>query len=224
MSNLVRRMAIVERLFKICEEDPFGDRLCANDQNAILTAAHTLSQMGAEQETVSDERDGAVAERSAARSEPSTAGWLPISTAPKDGTEIWAYTTEGYQRVVHWQEDQGPSSDDPGHDAGWASDCGGTYPGFFYHEPQPPHDPPLHWMPLPPAPSQEGASEALGEPKASEHQSDSPAALDARTLEAAAKVADEYAAKTPDSSLRIGAQWIAQDIRALTQEGGRNGD
>jgi hypothetical protein len=70
MSNLVRRMAIVERLFKICEEDPFGDRLCANDQNAILTAAHTLSQMGAEQETVSDERDGAVAERSAARSEP----------------------------------------------------------------------------------------------------------------------------------------------------------
>jgi hypothetical protein len=69
MSNLVRRMAIVERLFKICEEDPFGDRLCANDQNAILTAAHTLSQMGAEQETVSDERDGAVAERSAARSE-----------------------------------------------------------------------------------------------------------------------------------------------------------
>jgi hypothetical protein len=74
MSNLVRRMAIVERLFKICEEDPFGDRLCANDQNAILTAAHTLSQMGAEQETVSDERDGAVAERSAARSEHQSAG------------------------------------------------------------------------------------------------------------------------------------------------------
>ena len=78
-----------------------------------------------------------------------------MATAPKDGTEIWAYTTEGYQRVVRWQEDRGPSSDDPGHDAGWASDCGGTYPGCFYHEPQPPHDPPLRWRPLPASPDLE---------------------------------------------------------------------
>ncbi len=37
----------------------------------------------------------------------------------------------------------------------------------------------------------------------------------ALAIEAAAKVADGYAERTPDSSLRTGARWIAQDIRAL---------
>lgn len=86
---------------------------------------------------------------------PSTAGWRPMASAPKEGTEIWAYTSEGEQRVVHWEEAWGPSSDDPGHDAGWASDCGSTYPGCFYRGQQPAIDQPIRWRPLPASPELE---------------------------------------------------------------------
>jgi hypothetical protein len=66
-----------------------------------------------------------------------------------------------------------------------------------------------------------------------EHQSDSPAALDARTLEAAAKVADQYTRVSPlhnygpqgvsraEKEAMQTARFIAEDIRSLTQEGGR---
>jgi len=127
-----------------------------------------------EQESSADERDGSGREAQADRvattptpieqGQSEAGGWRSMDSAPKDGTEIWAYTTEGYQRVVRWQKDLGPSSDDPGHDAGWASDCGGTYPGCFYHEPQPPHDPPLRWMPLPASPDLEQDAEDAGPP------------------------------------------------------------
>ena len=53
--SVVEGMAIVERLFKICEEDPFGDKLCANDQGAILAAAHALCQMLSEDHPAADE-------------------------------------------------------------------------------------------------------------------------------------------------------------------------
>jgi hypothetical protein len=77
--------------------------------------------------------------------------------------------------------------------------------------------------PFSPAPEQESPADTRDGAVAERSAARSEHPLDARTLEAAAKVADEYAAKTPDSSLRIGAQWIAQDIRALippSSEGG----
>jgi hypothetical protein len=87
-----------------------------------------------------------LAERSAARSEPSTAGWLPISTAPKDGTRILTKLDHPVTpvQIARWQHLE------------WRLD-NNNWPCY-----------PLGWQPLPP-PSQEGASEALGEPKASEH-------------------------------------------------------
>ena len=81
--------------------------------------------------------------------------WRPIAEAPKDGTEIWAYTTEGKQRVVWWEEAHPSAPDDPGHDAGWLSVCGETHPACFYHEQQPASDPPTHFMPLPSPPAGE---------------------------------------------------------------------
>lgn len=71
--------------------------------------------------------------------------WMPIETAPKDGTEILAW--DGMERVIaHW-----------GYGAEWdyeADDMGATYGRWEDNwdgrmEPQP-----THWMPLPAAPSQ----------------------------------------------------------------------
>lgn len=87
-------------------------------------------------------------------------GWQTIDSAPKDGTEIWAYTTEGAQRVVHWEEECPSGSDDPGHDAGWMSDDGTTHPSCFYHKQHPPTDPPTHWRPLPSPPGEQVADVA----------------------------------------------------------------
>ena len=61
--------------------------------------------------------------------------WLPIETAPKDGTSILAYTGDGYTYPLVcacafddglWWPDTWESPDDPLH--------------------------PTHWMPLPPPP------------------------------------------------------------------------
>jgi hypothetical protein len=81
-----------------------------------------------------------LAERSAARSEPSTAGWLPISTAPKDGTRILTKLDHPVTpvQIARWQHLE------------WRLD-NNNWPCY-----------PLGWQPLPP-PSQEGASEGEGQ-------------------------------------------------------------
>jgi hypothetical protein len=153
-----------------------------------------------EQETVSDERDGAVAERSAARSEHlSSERRRGLEEAAKFCEEMAATLAHAPAFALTRAAARIRAMGQP-----TCQYCGGL--GYV------PGDPEGAYI--------EGCDYCKGTAR-SEHQS--PAALDARTLEAAAKVADEYAAKTPDSSLRIGAQWIAQDIRALippSSEGG----
>lgn len=66
-------------------------------------------------------------------------GWMPIETAPKDGTEIWAYTPErgGIQFKTLWGPDYCKD--------GWGpidSCCG------YYEDMKP-----THWKPLPDPPA-----------------------------------------------------------------------
>jgi hypothetical protein len=63
-------------------------------------------------------------------------GWNPISTAPRDGTEIWAYN--GEQVRMRW-EDGDPWS-------GW------LYGDETLNDIDPDPEQPTHWQPLPPAP------------------------------------------------------------------------
>jgi hypothetical protein len=71
---------------------------------------------------------------------PSTAGWLPISTAPKDGTRILTKLDHPVTpvQIARWQHLE------------WRLD-NNNWPCY-----------PLGWQPLPP-PSQEGASEGEGQ-------------------------------------------------------------
>ncbi|MFZ5783934.1 MAG: DUF551 domain-containing protein [Pseudomonadota bacterium] len=78
--------------------------------------------------------------------------WRDIESAPKDGTKIWAFTTEGAQRVVRWTEEQPAGPDDPGHESGWMSDDGASHPACFFRQRLPATDPPTHWRPLPAPP------------------------------------------------------------------------
>jgi hypothetical protein len=188
---------------------------CRKCGAAISTKEACPFSPAPEQESPADTRDGAVAERSAARSEPSTAGWLPISTAPKQKVILlWALTdtdTGNWKMATgYWMPGYG---DEPGD---WYWD-GRRLTAYDVQ--------PTHWQELPdsPLPEQEGASEALGEPKASEPQSDSAGALDARTLEAAAI---NYVQRVRDNG-NLGQPW--QELcdavdRALTQQGGRKGE
>lgn len=43
-------------------------------------------------------------------------------------------------------------------------------------------------------------------------------AIQAKTLEECAQIADNYVTGTPDDSLKMGARWIAEDIRALAHK------
>lgn len=62
--------------------------------------------------------------------------WQPISTAPKDGTEVWAYN--GEQARMRWIE---------GHEyALWA------WADEVLCDVDPSPEQPTHWMPLPPPP------------------------------------------------------------------------
>jgi hypothetical protein len=100
-----------------------------------------------------DERDRAVAERSAARSEPSTAGWLPISTAPKDGSLFLAACPYLYKQTEERWDVHAIRIDENYDPPQLDDDC---YQGWDL-------DAYTHWQPLPPAPSQEGASEGEGQ-------------------------------------------------------------
>jgi hypothetical protein len=76
----------------------------------------------------------------ARRTPPSTAGWLPISTAPKGGKPVWVYCPTEYQTSAVY------------HEGRWKQDIRRTASVL-----------PTHWRPLPPPPSQEGASEGEGQ-------------------------------------------------------------
>jgi hypothetical protein len=73
----------------------------------------------------------------AAISSSTAGGWRPIETAPKDGTEVWAFN--GEQARMHWTE---------GEISGvkWAL---WIWTDQLLAAP----DQPTHWMPLPPPPS-----------------------------------------------------------------------
>lgn len=68
-----------------------------------------------------------------------TPQWLPIETAPKDGTEIWAFN--GEQGRMRWIEC-------PGYGL-WIWD------DVLLSDADPEPEQPTHWMPLPPAPEVE---------------------------------------------------------------------
>lgn len=81
------------------------------------------------------------------------AEWRPIETAPKDGTEVLIWNSEGHE-IAHWidREEDGP--DQPGHDAGWLGTF--AFPGRSWglrlrSEPQ---GQARAWMPLPAAPAE----------------------------------------------------------------------
>lgn len=65
-------------------------------------------------------------------------GWMPIETAPRDGTPIWLYTwagqCEGYWNYGEWVQD-----------AVYCTYDGAGGPAF--------QGAPTHWMPLPPPPT-----------------------------------------------------------------------
>ena len=67
-------------------------------------------------------------------SAPHTAGWRPISTAPKDGTRVllfcadWRESIAVYFSIKDWSD--------------WLPVCGSSFPV------------PTHWQPLPPAPGE----------------------------------------------------------------------
>lgn len=72
---------------------------------------------------------------------PARAEWLPIESAPKDGTSILGYR-EGYKRVTVWWF----------YNNRWSNEAS-------YHSG--PWNPPTHWQPLP-DPPQEHPWEAVG--------------------------------------------------------------
>ena len=78
-------------------------------------------------------------------------GWMPISSAPKDGTKILAFNSEGLE-IVEWKDDEHDGIDGPGSDAGWI----GVYawPGRTAkdHYASYPQGQPTYWMPLPAEP------------------------------------------------------------------------
>lgn len=67
-----------------------------------------------------------------------TQQWKPITSAPKDGSEIWAYN--GEQARMRWIEGEGYAL------WAWAED--------LLSDTDPNPEPPTHWMPLPDAPCQ----------------------------------------------------------------------
>lgn len=110
-----------------------GERIeCDHRLPAAMEATAVLMQEHSEADFVAahERAEGAEAELETLKSAVSRAGetWQPISSAPKDGTEILAYD-EGAMMLTCWLEDEG---------AWW--DNGAMNPA------------PTHWMPLPDPP------------------------------------------------------------------------
>lgn len=76
--------------------------------------------------------------------------WRPIETAPKDGTDILGWNSEGCEIMRHDEADGG-GPEQPSVRAGWigAFAFPGCSEGRYESEPQ---GQPTHWMPLPPMP------------------------------------------------------------------------
>lgn len=68
--------------------------------------------------------------------------WQPIETAPKDGTEIWAYN--GEQARMYWAEGHGENFDY----ALW------VWSDDLLSDVDPSPDQPTYWMPLPAPPEE----------------------------------------------------------------------
>ena len=70
-------------------------------------------------------------------------GWMPIETAPKDGSEILGYLFEDYSpQPIYWAEGA----------LGWYSDVTCKYVS------------PTHWMPLPNLPEQDSENQETNTP------------------------------------------------------------
>lgn len=72
--------------------------------------------------------------------------WMPIETAPKDGTEVLVYFRQHGAKSVSWSDRDGCS------DSEWATWCvddhkHGPFPVRGYMKKDS-----THWMPLPPPP------------------------------------------------------------------------
>ena len=83
--------------------------------------------------------------------------WLPIETAPTDGIKILLLLEDDRVESGRWIEIEEDQVDSMGHDAGWMSDSGWTFPGRSFGSPEylaAPTGMPTHWKPLPSPPKQ----------------------------------------------------------------------
>ncbi len=84
--------------------------------------------------------------------------WQPIETAPRNRKIIAGYFNENgkwrtvmacYHTSLPWSDDQDPEDDSEYAPEGWYEECENSEVIYFTCSP------PTHWMPLPPAPSQD---------------------------------------------------------------------
>ena len=80
--------------------------------------------------------------------------WQPIETAPTDGTNLLLYTEEGITQG-QYLDPEPDGIDSMGHDGGWMSYDGYSFPGRSFGNPKyfnEPQGQPTHWQPLPEPP------------------------------------------------------------------------
>ena len=85
-------------------------------------------------------------------------GWVSVDTAPKDGTKILLLLEDDRIESGRWIEKEEDQVDSMGHDAGWITDSGWTFPGRSFGNPDyysEPCNTPAHWKPLPAPPTTE---------------------------------------------------------------------